>query len=111
MPSDEEDQGQAEKEEDKAEMNEKEGGAEGKPEEINVGMENEAEKYFLENSGQEDDPGNKNQMSPYHERDGRGCTSLFLEVTGVEPDAQNDQKQEEGSQENISRRLRKIPER
>lgn len=92
-------------------MNEKEGGAEGEPEEIDVGVEDEAKKYFLKNGNQEDSAENKDHMRSDHERDRRYRFSLFLDVLKVDPDAQNDKKQKKRSQKNIGRRLCQIPER
>jgi hypothetical protein len=50
-------------------MDEEEGGAGGESEEIDVGMEDEAKKNFLEYGDQENGGGNKNHMHSDHERD------------------------------------------
>ena len=105
MPSDEEYQSEAEKEEDNAEMDEEERGAEGEPEEIDVGVEDEAKKNFLEYGDQEDGEENKNHMNSDHERDREFLSFFSPDVLEVSSDAQNDQKQKKCSQKNIGRRL------
>lgn len=74
-------------------MNQEEGGTEGEPEDIDVGVEDEAAKNFLEYSDQKDGTGNKNHMHSDHERDRQFSFSFSLEALRVNLDAQNDEKQ------------------
>lgn len=73
-------------------MDEEEREAEGKPEEIDVGMEDKAKKNFLEYGDQEDGTGNKNHVHSDHERDRESPSFFSPEVLKVNSDAQNDEK-------------------